>query len=235
MITIEDSTHRCSGLFLLVAVITLLLSVAAPSPVGADAGAADPIEVATEAPEAAPAAPQDAAAASLGEDRTGLQQWGVLGTYGPSSRSGIFILGLYGRSAWLLPDIVDEPLREYDLNLKWAPEVWVGWVNRGPGDAFEGGVSPIVLKLDYDAGQRFVPYGIGGLGAMYTGLQGQQLGGPFEFASFIGVGLHTFLTDTLALTLSWRIRHISNAGIKQPNRGLNTNFFMVGLESFPKR
>ncbi len=176
-----------------------------------------------------------ASAADQGEDRTGVQEWGLLSGYGPSSRDGIFLVPLFARAAWLLPDVVDEPLHEYDLNLKWVVEAWVAGVFDAPGDAFEGGVAPIVLKLDYDYGQRFVPYGIGGVGAMYTGLQGQELGGPFEFASFVGVGLHTFLTDRLALTLSWRIRHISNAGIKEPNRGLNTNFFLIGLESFPKR
>lgn len=175
-----------------------------------------------------------AASPALAEDRTGVQEWGVLAGYGPSSRDDIFILPLMGRAAWLLPDIVDEPLHRYDINLKWVVEGWVAGVFDGQ-DAFEGGVSPIVFKVDYDAGQRFVPFGIGGVGAMYTGLQGQELGGPFEFASFVGVGLHTFLTDRVALTASWRIRHISNAGIKEPNRGLNTNFFLIGLEAFPKR
>lgn len=168
------------------------------------------------------------------DDRTGVQEWGVLGSYGPSSRDDIFIMSLMGRAGWFLPDLIDDPLHEYDLNLRWMLEGWVGWVANGQ-DAFEGGVNPIVLKLDYDAGQRFVPFGIGGVGAMYTGLQGQDLGGPFEFDSFVGVGLHTFLDDRTALTLSWRIRHISNASIKQPNRGLNTNFFTIGLEFFPKR
>ncbi len=168
------------------------------------------------------------------EDRSGVQQWGLLSGYGPSSRDNIFIVPLFGRAAWLLPDFVDEPLHAVDLNLKWVVEAWVAGVFDGQ-DAFEGGVNPITLKLDYDAGQRFVPFGIGGVGAMYTGLQGQDLGGPFEFDSFIGVGVHTFLNDHAALTLSWRIRHISNASIKQPNRGLNTNFFLVGLEFFPKR
>lgn len=217
----------------LLAPIALALTLLAGSAL-ADAPAGESLEVAADPIAEAPPPAEPASAGAI-NDRTGLQEWGILGGYGPSSRDGIFILPLYGRAAWLLPDIVDKPLSEVDLNLKWVVEAWVGWVNRGPGDAFEGGVSPIVLKLDYDAGQRFVPYGIGGVGAMYTGLQGQDLGGPFEFASFVGVGLHTFLTDNIALTLSWRIRHISNAGIKDPNRGLNTNFFLIGLESFPKR
>jgi len=168
-------------------------------------------------------------------DRTGVQEWGLLSGYGPSERDDIFLVPLFGRAAWFLPDFVDEPLHEYDLNLRWVVEGWIAGVFDAPGDAFEVGISPIVLKLDYDAGQRFVPFGIGGVGAMYTGLQGQDLGGPFEFASFVGVGLHTFLNDNVALTLSWRIRHISNAGIKEPNKGLNTNFFLIGLEFFPKR
>jgi hypothetical protein len=168
------------------------------------------------------------------EDRTGVQQWGVLSGYGASSRDGIFMVPLMGRAAWFLPEVIDEPLRQYDLNLKWVVEGWVAGVFNGQ-DAFEGGINPIVLKIDYDRGQRLVPFGIGGVGAMYTGLTGQDLGGPFEFDSFIGVGAHLFFSDRLAATFSWRIRHISNAGIKQPNRGLNTNFFQIGLEYFPKR
>jgi hypothetical protein len=171
---------------------------------------------------------------ALAEDRTGVQEWGLLSGYGPSD-DDIFLVPLFARAAWLLPDVVDEPLHEYDLNLKWVVEGWIAGVFDAPGDAFEAGIAPIVLKLDYDAGQRFVPYGIGGVGAMYTGLQGHKLAGPFEFASFVGVGLHTFLSDQVALTLSWRVRHISNAGLKPPNAGLNTNFFLIGLESFPKR
>jgi len=175
-----------------------------------------------------------AASTSVAEGRSGLQEWGVLAGYGPSSRDSIFIVPLVARAAWLLPEVIDEPVRRHDLQLRWVVEGWVAGVFDGQ-DAFEGGVSPIVLKLDYDAGQRFVPFGIGGAGAMYTGLQGQNLGGPFEFDSFVGLGLHTFLSDRTALTVEWRIRHISNAGIKDPNRGLNTNFFTIGLEFFPKR
>ncbi|MBM4266048.1 MAG: acyloxyacyl hydrolase [Deltaproteobacteria bacterium] len=167
-------------------------------------------------------------------DRTGVQEIGFLAGWGPSSRDNIQLVPLYGRAAWLFPEIIDEPLHEHDIELRWVVEGWIAAVTDGQ-DAIEVGVSPIVLKLDYDAGQRFVPYGIGGVGAMYTGLQGQDLGGPFEFASFVGVGLHTFITDTVALTFQWDIRHISNAGLKEPNRGLNTNFFLIGLEFFPKR
>ena len=46
---------------------------------------------------------------------------------------------LFARAAWLLPDMVDEPLRQHDLNLKWVVEGWVAGVFGGQ-DAFEGGV-----------------------------------------------------------------------------------------------
>ena len=74
-----------------------------------------------------------------------------------------------------------------------------------------------------------------GTGVMYTGLGGYELSGPFEFASFGGAGIELFLTDQLAMSFSWRIRHISNAGIEQPNPGLNTQFVMLGFDWFPKR
>ena len=93
------------------------------------------------------------------EDRSGVQQWGVLSGYGTSSRDGIFMVPLMGRAAWLLPEMIDEPLRRHDLNLKWVVEGWVAAVFDGQ-DAFEGGINPIVLKLDYDRGQRLVPFGI---------------------------------------------------------------------------
>ena len=52
---------------------------------------------------------------------------------------------------------------------------------------------------------------------------------------FGGAGIELFLTDQLAMSFSWRIRHISNAGIEQPNPGLNTQFVMLGFDWFPKR
>jgi len=105
----------------------------------------------------------------------------------------------------------------------------------GPQNAIEVGINPIGFKLAYDAGQTVVPYFSGGLGVMYTGLQGIKLGGPFEFNETAGVGVEIFLEQGLALTIGYRYRHISNAGIKDDNRGLGTQFGTIGLSWYPKR
>lgn len=168
-------------------------------------------------------------------DRSGLQELAFTTAYGFSDRGGIQVIPLYARAAWLFPDVIDEPLASVNLNFKWFLEPWIAGVTSHKQNAIEFGITPIGLKLEYDAGQQVVPFLIGGIGVMYTGLGGYDLSGPFEFASFGGAGIELFLTDQIAMSFSWRIRHISNAGIEEPNRGLNTQFVMVGLDWFPKR
>jgi len=171
---------------------------------------------------------------SAGE-RSGLQEMSFTTGYGFSDRGNVQIVPAYARFAWLFPDVIDEPLARNHLNLKWFLEPWIAGVTNGQ-NAIEVGITPIGLKLEYDAGQQVVPFLIAGTGAMYTGLQGGLgLSGPFEFASFGGAGINLFLTDTLALSFSWRWRHMSNAGIKDPNRGLDTQFVLIGLDSYPRR
>jgi hypothetical protein len=173
------------------------------------------------------------ALAGAGE-RSGLQELAVNTGYGFSERGNVQVVPLYARFAWLFPDVIDEPLARHNVNFKWFLEPWIAGVTNHQ-DAIEVGITPIGLKLEYDAGQQVVPFLIAGTGAMYTGLQGLQLGGPFEFASFGGAGIELFLTDTLAMSFQWRWRHISNAGLEDPNRGLDTQFVLIGLESYPRR
>ena len=51
----------------------------------------------------------------------------------------------------------------------------------------------------------------------------------------MGGGIHLFFTHEGAVTLAIRYRHISNAGIKQEDRGLNTLFLIIGLSHFDNR
>ena len=99
---------------------------------------------------------------------------------------------LYVRAAWLFPDVIDDPLASVNLNLKWFLEPWIAGVTSTKQNAVEFGITPIGLKLEYDAGQQVVPYLIAGTGVMYTGLGGYELSGPFEFASFGGAGIELF-------------------------------------------
>jgi hypothetical protein len=177
-----------------------------------------------------------AVSAALAQDdaRDGVQELGLAAGYGTSQRGNVEIIPLSLRAAWFLPDLIDDRLAPHHLNLKWFIEPWIAGVTNHR-DAVEFGVSPVAFKLDYDCGQRLVPFLWIGVGVMYTSLQGLELGGPFEFEEFGGGGFHWFLSDTVALSASYRIRHMSNAGLETPNRGLDTHFFLLGLENFPRR
>jgi len=168
------------------------------------------------------------------DGRSGVQELGVAAGYGISERDNVQIMPLFFRAGWYFPDVIDAPLARHNLNLKWMLEPWIAGITNH-SDAVEFGVNLLYFKLDYDAGWPVVPFVQGGEGAMYTSLQGERLGGPFEFSSAIGAGLHFFIDRQLAISLSYRLRHISNAGLKSDNSGLNTHFFLIGLESFPNR
>ncbi|MEW6272451.1 MAG: acyloxyacyl hydrolase [Thermodesulfobacteriota bacterium] len=175
-----------------------------------------------------------ASPAGAAGERSGLQEMGVASGYGFSERGNVQVIPLFLRFGWFFPDVIDEPLARHGVNLEWMVEPWIAGVTNHQ-DAVEVGVHPIVLKLAYDRGQWVVPYLTAGTGVMYTGLQGLELGGPFEFSSYGGGGIQFFFTDQLGLNLSYRWRHISNAGIEEPNRGLDTQFVLIGLDYLPGR
>ena len=93
----------------------------------------------------------------------------------------------------------------------------------------------MILDYRYDVGQALVPFFDGGEGIVLTTLKDVHIGGPFEFSSQVGGGIHMFFTHEDAVTLAIRYRHISNAGIKQENSGLNTLFLIIGLSHFDNR
>lgn len=191
--------------------------------------------VPAEAPdEAAPAEAAEEAEAAAPADRSGLRHFGFRVGYGYSTRKDVQVIPFYAHAGWLFPECIDGPLRSWNLDFEYYLEGWIGGVT-GPQNAIEVGINPIGFKLAYDAGQTVVPYFSAGLGVMYTGLQGIKIGGPFEFNETGGVGVEIFLERGLALTVGYRYRHISNAGIKKDNRGLDTQFGTIGLSWYPSR
>ncbi len=94
-----------------------------------------------------------------------------------------------------------------------------------------GGLLP-VLTYYFDLGNGLYPYFEGGIGMLYTDLRGYNLGGHFSFTETFGTGVTYFLNDRLALSVGWRYRHISNAGLYKDNAGLTSDVFLAGFSYF---
>ena len=90
------------------------------------------------------------------------------------------------------------------------------------------------LKYSDHITSRIAPYVEGGLGMVYTTQHTREQGTQYNFISQVGVGLQFFLNEKFALTGGYRYRHMSNAGLDHPNRGINHHFALLGLSYFFK-
>ena len=117
----------------------------------------------------------------------------------------------------------------------------LGMVHDKKGLKHEINFNPLLLDWRYDTGGSFVPYFEAGEGVLWTTLRYISLGGKFQFASHVGTGVHLFWQPDLAVSLGYRFRHISNAGLQGSgdeddlNHGLNQHFLILGITRFPGR
>lgn len=92
------------------------------------------------------------------------------------------------------------------------------------------GLSPLGLRYSFTGlGGRSAPYVGGALGFVYANLPDYVQGTKFNFTESVGVGFRYFMDYRTTLNVEFRYRHLSNAGIEQPNDGLNTGFLLVGM------
>lgn len=73
-----------------------------------------------------------------------------------------------------------------------------------------------------------------GSGPHYISAELDRQATGFIFSDNLAVGAYTRVSKkkSLFLNLQFRMRHISNAGLKLPNRGVNSVNFFVGLSHF---
>jgi len=102
-----------------------------------------------------------------------------------------------------------------------------------PGTNAEVGCS-FLLKYSDHITSRIAPYIEGGFGIIYTTQHTHEQSTQYNFLSQVGVGLQFFLNEKFALTGGYRYRHMSNAGIDSPNRGINHHFALFGVSYFFK-
>ncbi len=100
-----------------------------------------------------------------------------------------------------------------------------------PNDKAIGGLTGLI-RYNFATGSRWVPFIEGGAGPCGTGIGKPDLSTTFEFNDQAGVGVHYFFRDNKTLTLQYRFIHLSNAGIEEPNHGLDTQLFLAGMNWF---
>lgn len=108
---------------------------------------------------------------------------------------------------------------------------WFGGGQYHPDGAYLFGFTPM-LRYNFATGSRWMPFVDVGAGVSWTDIGHPDLSSKFEFNLQAGAGCHYFLKNNLALTLQYRLLHLSNARIDTPNLGVNSSLFSGGLTWF---
>ncbi len=95
------------------------------------------------------------------------------------------------------------------------------------GGHFAGG--QLLLRYNWLRWERIVPYiEVGaGMGHLDFDLRDQDDG--FNFVLAGGLGLQYFVSERVSLDAAWRYHHISNAGSRSPNDGINASVPSFGF------
>jgi len=104
-------------------------------------------------------------------------------------------------------------------------------INTGPTSGFAGGAGT-TLRYNFLRNERLIPFIDANLGILGTDFDLDRQANGFNFNVGGGVGTHWFVTNRTALTFEARWQHISNAGTKQENDGINNALFLVGVSFF---
>jgi opacity protein-like surface antigen len=105
-------------------------------------------------------------------------------------------------------------------------------VRRGSSTIYGAGLSPLGLKFNF--GQSWIqPFVSAGVGFLYFE---DDVPVPdssrFNFTPEIGLGLQFFLAPKRALTLGYKLHHMSNAHTSGNNPGMDSHVFYVGFSFF---
>ncbi|MDD5618703.1 MAG: acyloxyacyl hydrolase [Candidatus Omnitrophica bacterium] len=86
-----------------------------------------------------------------------------------------------------------------------------------------------ILKYSQPIIQKLSIYVEGGLGMMFMSQHTTEQGTQFNFTELVGGGISYFFAKNKAVNFGYRYRHFSNAGIKQPNKGVEMDGLLFGV------
>jgi len=88
------------------------------------------------------------------------------------------------------------------------------------------------LRYNFATGTRWIPFVDAGAGVTGTSIGAPDLSGTFEFNLQGGGGIQWFFKDNMAISVEARYVHFSNAGIRDPDHGLNGVTGLIGWSFF---
>ena len=162
-----------------------------------------------------------------------VQIWtgGGHGTNGSQSRDGVWNVGLrYGL-------ILTAPHGPGFLRgrMEYAVEAVPAFlVFQRQNTAYGAGVNPFAFKWAFDTRGSVVPYFEIGGGTLFTNTQVPAGTSRINFTTSGAIGLH-FLRSKHNLSTEVRFMHISNAGLANPNPGINTVQLRLGFGWFSQK
>ncbi len=166
-----------------------------------------------------------------------------------SNSMSIGIQGGYGDKAWdndhfrlntaLLQPYFTLPVTDVILAntflrgvLEYKLEVPLGLITT-LNDRGLAGLNPLGFRYDFTGFKgRFVPYASVSLGMVYLNVPREVQGTKYNFIEDPALGAQYFITDKWTISAECRYLHLSNAGIKEPNRGQNYIFGIVGISRY---
>lgn len=104
-------------------------------------------------------------------------------------------------------------------------------ITQRSGTAYGAGFNPFAFKWALDTQRAVVPYFEVGGGTLFTNVKVPENTSRANFTTSAALGLH-FLRGRKAISAEVRFMHISNAGIANPNPGINTLQFRLGFGIF---
>jgi hypothetical protein len=99
-----------------------------------------------------------------------------------------------------------------------------------PAPAVSLGVGGLAGRLYWATDRTWMPYGMLGAGLIWTSLQVREIDRVFNFQLFYGGGVRQVKPNGPGLMIELRNHHISNAGTRGDNLGVNALTLLAGLE-----
>ena len=117
------------------------------------------------------------------------------------------------------------------ISLEFLMEGFLAYSRQDSKDRYAVGLTPLFLYNFQPIAKTVLSFELGA-GILYTNLDPYRFGSHFNFTPQGGVGLRYEFARETFLKISYRFRHISNAGLSEDNRGINSHLVSLVLSLF---